>query len=147
MEQSMVNNEMRFAGRNNLNPYSNNSLNQGNFNPYDQGAQPNVFEQATNQWAMGGLLGETQRFPGAQTPSHQYGNQNQNNQDSSRLMTGLMGDYMNKNMGSKIEMSRMLRTEREDQLKNNEKMQHKFENFNKLLKGTAGKEQSQSQFQ
>ena len=95
MEQSLTDHEMRFIGRNSLDPGNNNSLQQQGHNPYAQQA---------------GMLG---------LASHQ-GRPNLPKQDLSQL-----------------EIGRMMRAEREQQMLEQERNNQKFGNFNRMLKGTV----------
>ncbi len=95
MEQSLTDHEMRFIGRNSLDPGHNNSLQQHTHNPYAQ---------------QQGLFGLASHQPRAQLPK----------QDVSQL-----------------EIGRMMRAEREQQMLEQERNNQKFGNFNRMLKGTV----------
>lgn len=109
-------NEIKFMGRNSLNTMQNHTLNSSNpqFNPYST-------QNVQGYFGSGGLgqdnLMHTQNLAG--NIGRMRYNQN---------------DPYHRPPASKIEMSRMMRVEREDKILKQHKMQQKFDNFNKMLR-------------
>lgn len=105
MQQSLTENELRYMGKNTLDPRNNATLNPQDYNPY------------SNQgWMLAG---------GNQSMGH------------AGLMQGVSKAFRSTVEGNNLEIGRMMRAEREQQMADHEKNQQRFENFNKMLKGSV----------
>ena len=150
MEQSLTDNELRNLGMGQLNPHQGMmdrpENNFGDYNNYNSRNQA-PFNPNYNQNQSKGFLGMEIN---PKSSAHLIGLRNERDQDYGRQQPTPSFDFNNTQQsydklrgkhppaGSKIELSRMMRCEREEQMMNNQKLNKKFENFNKLMRG--GKE-------
>ena len=100
MQQSLTENELRYMGKNTLDPKNNNMLNPESFNPYATQA---------------GMIGANS-MAGIQAIARSIRQPN--------------------NEVSQLEIGRMMRAEREQQMNEHEKINQRFGSFNKMLKGS-----------
>lgn len=143
MQKSLTENELRNLGRNQLQPQGNTLHGQ---NPFVSYGQNQNYQNGRNQLPgfsqnEGGFLG--MKYD-PKSPSRMLGF------DADYRESDMRANFAGEDFGrsyqqirgrpgqqptSKIELSRMMRCEREEQMMHHEKMHQKFENFNKLMRG------------
>jgi hypothetical protein len=102
MQQSLTENELRYLGRQALDPRAGMAQPHAEFNPYAQ---------------QSGMIGNPQGM------SHIF-------QGINKAVRGIQD-------GTQLEVGRLMRAEREQQMADLEKNHQRFENFNKMLRGTV----------
>lgn len=100
MQQSLTENELRYLGRQSLDPRAGLSQPPGDYNPY--AAQSNMMPSGVHQMFQG----------------------------LNKAVRGIQD-------GTQLEVGRLMRAEREQQMADLEKNHQRFENFNKMLRGTV----------
>ena len=147
MEQSLTENELKYMGRNSLNPGQNNSLGGTNqFNPYNTQQLGPSKATALPQSPPNMTTGSSGFLGMAPNPTKQLlRTQNLAGPNLVRKRYNLNDPYQ-RPPTSKIELSRMLRCEREEKMLQQQKMQQKFENFNKILKQGGNKQTFGAEF-